>query len=151
MSIIYEKELIKIYDTTKYWLYVLKLEQWKILNSNFKKKHMYISSYEKYDVSNNDIIIFYIRDLPKGIIAIGQSFNKMIKNIDNVEIYNDINMNRYYFELNQIIIYDKIRGIKSFEFSIIDKYTSFIAFCREHIKGDNTFNQIICSDVGLKI
>jgi hypothetical protein len=151
MSVVYEKDLIKIYDKTKYWLYVLKLEQWKILQSNFKKKHMYISSYDKYDVSEDDIIIFYIRDLPKGIIALGQTFSKMIKNTENVEIYNDMNMNRYCIELNNIIIYDKSRGIKSFEFTLVDKYTSFISFCKEHIKGDNTFNHIICSDVGLKL
>ena len=109
MSVVYEKDLIKIYDKTKYWLYVLKLEQWKILQSNFKKKHMYISSYDKYDVSEDDIIIFYTRDLPKGIIALGQTFSKMIKNTENLEIYNDMNMNIYCIELNNIIIYDKSR------------------------------------------
>jgi hypothetical protein len=125
----------KIYEKTTFWIYKISNNYWEQLNNLFKKKKFFISSFGPYKLIKHDIVLIYRKHtsaIRNGFVAMCQVCSNMKQNTSNLKIYNDINMNKYYCEVDIVCIFDspyKLTNIsktlkdmgKIFNFSSIKK------------------------------
>jgi hypothetical protein len=119
-----------ISDKTKYWLYLLDDKQWEYLREQFKKNKYYISSFENTSVSKSDIILIYCENRAlSGIVCICQTKTLMKSNLDDIKIFNDNNMNKFYIKLEVMIFFKT-----SYRFSDLDLKFDIKIFKNKYIK-----------------
>ena len=100
-------EFIEIHENTLYWTYHIQNIFWNKLNANFNRKLFYISSYKKYPIKKNDIVLIYNTHTTKnksGFICACQVDESMTNNNKSIHIFDDKNMNKFYVPLSKIFI-----------------------------------------------
>lgn len=107
-----------INQNTSYWIYTISDNLWKELLVCFNKKKLCIGCYHHANISKGDIVLVFQKNKPAkpkttGFVGIFICDGKIIdnsKNKDNedkIKIFNDINLNRYYFKFTKYQIFDE--------------------------------------------
>jgi hypothetical protein len=143
-NFIIDESDIEISKNNNFWVYVLTEVQYNYLCKNFDKDNTYISAYENKNIVKDDIIIFYIKRKGKknGFIGISNVLTDMKEN-NKYNIFKDKNLNKYYTELDSILLLDDVYNIKLFDDIIKDNMNiSFKAFARRYLCGECSLNTI---------
>jgi len=104
-----DKEEFVIHQKTTFWIYKLSSNYWEQLSKLFKKKKIYISSFGAHKLLKHDIVLIYQKHasaFKNGFVAMCQICSDMIQNTENIKIFNDSNMNKYYCEVNIACIFE---------------------------------------------
>jgi hypothetical protein len=129
---------IQIHKHTMYWIYRIDDTFWNQLEQNFNRKKFYLSSFKPNSIKKDDIvIIFKAHKSPQktGFICICQIGSDMQHNKDNIKIFGDKNMNKFYSELNSVFLLDEPVKLSHFKDKIVG--LNYQTFRRTNI-GDNT-------------
>ena len=135
-----------INDKTKYWLYSVSRDQWKIISNNIKLNKLFITTFICKSILKNDIIIFYIK-VEAIYVAFGQVLNDIEKNTDNIILYNDRQLDKYIIKLKDMNISNNLCKKNDF-IDIIDDYNKLI---KKMIKNNCLFVEINIKNLGLEI
>jgi hypothetical protein len=103
------KNDINITSTINFWLCRIPDNYWNQLKKMFKKKNMRISSCFYHKINKNDIILIYSKTtipIGSGFVGFAQIGSSLIKNEENIKIFNDLNMNKVYWDLKNVHVFD---------------------------------------------
>jgi hypothetical protein len=129
---------IQIYKHTSYWIYRIEENFWDQLVNNFNRKKFYLSSFKTNLVKKDDVVlIFKTNKSPQktGFVCICQISSDIQHNTDNIKIFGDKNMNKFYSELNSVFLLDDHIKLSDLKDKIVGlKYQTF----RRTNIGDNT-------------
>ena len=128
---------------TKFWIYTINKKYWKNIESNL----IYLSSYYKYNISKGDIIFIYILkdNLSIGFVICLKVKTDMLKNVNEIEIFKDSNMNNYYVKIASYYKFNNNYSVKKIDTLMKQKcpnYTSAIKFRKDYIYGNASFCQL---------
>src|SRR4029078_2932884 len=101
-----------IYDDTTFWFINMNSTFWEQLQSHFNKTQdnddrCCISSFNKEKIKKNDIILIYQKHKTpnkNAFVCIASVFSDMIFNDKKIKIFNDMNLNKNYCQLDKIYI-----------------------------------------------
>ncbi len=128
----------KTYSNTVYWTYRIDDVFWNQLEQKFIKKQFFLSSFKSNAIRKGDIILIFRnhKSPPKiGFVAIAQVETDMAHNVNNLKIFTDKNMNKFYCELSAIFLFDNVMQLSQIKNVVADfDSTSF----RKTNIGENT-------------
>jgi hypothetical protein len=123
-----------------YWTYRIDDIFWSQLLENFKKKQFRLSSFKPNCVRKGDIILIFKTNktiTKTGFISVCQVETDFIYNENNIKIFSDKNMNKYYCELSSIFVLHKVLRLSEIKTHLSD--FSPISFRKTNI-GNNYHN-----------
>lgn len=123
---------------TIYWTYRIDELFWNQLEKNFNKKQFKLSSFKPSPVRKGDIILIFKvnkNSSKTGFVSVCQVETDMQHNENNVKIFSDKNMNRFYCELSSVFILDNVFQLSEIKNNISEFNSA--SFRRSNI-GDNT-------------
>ena len=128
---------------TKFWIYTINKKYWKNIETNL----VYLSSYYKYNISKGDIIFIYIlKDNHSiGFVICLKVKTDMLKNVNEIEIFKDSNMNNYYVKIASYYKFNTNYSVKKIDILMKQKCPSYISarkFKLNYIYGNASFCQL---------
>ena len=128
----------KVKKSSNFWIYTMTSNVYNMyknyrndVDSDYSK---YISSYIKYDIKSNDIILIYLKNhAHSGFTSVLTVANKPVLNKKNIRIFRDSNLNKYIIELSQVCLINKPISIS------INKIFNCIKQELLHYKTKNSF------------
>lgn len=121
-----------------YWTYKLDDLYWNQLEQNFNKKQFRLSSFKVGAVSHGDVVLIFRthkNSFKTGFVAVAKIETGMQHNEQNIKIFNDKNMNKFYCELQSVFIFDEVLQLAGIKKQIADLN---VANLRRTAIGDNT-------------
>lgn len=132
--------------SSNFWVYTISKQHWEQMREHFSNGKLYITSYHRYSILKNDIILVYQKDTKQGKNAengfVGVlcatndlSFNTQIK------IFKDQNMNKHIVSIKIVHIFNFFRKMIDVSPHIKNckEYKSDSSFVKKHIVGNVNF------------
>lgn len=133
-----------------YWIYNISDKSLReFLNTD--RKYLGINIYT--DIKASDVILFFVKNRTNsGCIGWAEVENDICKNETNQKVFNDLNMNKYIFKINnqQILVNAiKIKNVFHFVKSDVVGFKSGTSFNNKYLKNLNMLIKIDYSSKGL--
>jgi|SaaInlStandDraft_6_1057023.scaffolds.fasta_scaffold10662_2 hypothetical protein len=126
-----------INKNTFFWIYVLNEMNWKSLKRSFERNIFYVSTYTKYDVHENDVILIFQRHTTNlrehGFVSICQ-INSIFTENKTTSIFKDINLNKFSCKLKALELFNEPYKMTKIE-NVLKTQCS-----KEYFKSASTFN-----------
>ncbi len=141
-----------ISNDTSYWIFVLTEINWEDLKKNFMKKELYITSFGKHPIKQNDIVLLYQKHTSNlrlhGFVGACQIMKNIGENNIGVTIFKDFNMAKYISSISAVELFNEpyktstIDHMLKIECSNSGDFTTATAFNSKYTKEKSTFLQL---------
>ena len=139
-------------SSTSYWIYTMSSKMWDQYTratDSSEDDSMYISNMKNYDITEGDIIFYYVKNYSKsGFMGIARTNSEQIPNSDNkIKIFKDQHLNKKIIKIDYLTTFNtpvNIRDIMEDVTDDVSGHRNRDSFISKYVKGTDIFVKLEC-------